>query len=237
MSAPLPANEEARLAALREYRILDTAEEQTYDDITALAASICRVPMATISLVDSERQWFKSKIGMKSRETSRDIAFCAHTILHAEPMIIRDALRDSRFSQSRLVRGIPHIRFYAGFPLTNPDGFHLGALCAIDRRPRRLNPAQQQAMRILSRHVIALMELRRVSARLAESLESIKTLHGMLPICAWCKRIRDDQGYWNQVETFIRTHTDANFTHGICPDCMDKFVTTDKIGKRRNKPG
>ena len=223
MKAPIPGNETQRLAALREYQILDTTTEQTYDDITALAAYLCKVPIAMISLVDESRQWFKSKLGLNERETPRDVAFCAHAILQSEPLIVRDALKDSRFADSALVTRAPYIRFYAGFPLASPEGFALGTLCAIDRKPRQLSAEQKQAMQSLSRQVMALLELRRVSTRLAEVLENVKTLHGLLPICAWCKRIRDDQGYWSQVEAYVHAHTEADFTHGICPDCFEKL--------------
>jgi GAF domain-containing protein len=222
MKARIPDNEAQRLEALREYRILDTAAEQAYDDITKLAAYLCRVPITMISLVDESRQWFKSKLGVKQRETPRDIAFCAHAILQAEPMIVRDALKDTRFADSSLVTRTPHIRFYAGFPLTSPEGFALGMLCAIDRKPRQLSSEQMTAMQALARQVMALLELRRVSARMAEALEKVKKLHELLPICAWCKRIRDDHGYWKQVEAYIHEHTGADFTHGICPECLEK---------------
>ena len=222
MKAPLPDNEARRLAALREYRILDTAAEQAYDDLTTLAAYLCDAPIAMISLVDESRQWFKSKLGLNEQETPRNVAFCAHAILQSEPLIVRDALKDVRFADSALVTRSPHIRFYAGFPLASLEGFALGTLCAIDRKPRRLSAQQQRAMQALARQVMALLELRRVSARMAEALEHVKTLHGLLPICAWCKRIRDNRGYWSQVEAYIHAHTGADFTHGICPDCLEK---------------
>ena len=222
MKAPIPDNEAARLAALREYRILDTEAEQTYDDITALAAYVCEAPIALISLVDESRQWFKSRVGITQQETPRDVAFCAHAILQSEPLIVRDALKDERFSDSALVTRAPHIRFYAGFPLTTPDGLAVGTLCAIDRKPRHLSAERKAAMQALARQVMALLELRRVSARMAEVLDKIRTLHGLLPICAWCKRIRDDQGYWQQVEAYVHEHTGADFTHGICPECLEK---------------
>lgn len=222
MIARVPSNEAERLEALREYHVLDTEAERAYDDITALAAYICAVPVAMVSLVDESRQWFKSKLGLNRQETPRDVAFCAHAILQSDPLIVRDALKDERFADSALVRRSPHIRFYAGFPLTTPEGFNLGTLCAIDRRPRQLSGPQKTAMAALSRQVMALLDMRRTSDHLAHALEKVKTLHGMLPICAWCKRIRDDQGYWSQVEAYVRAHTDAEFTHGICPECLEK---------------
>jgi GAF domain-containing protein len=222
MNAPLPENELRRLAALREYRILDSAAEAAYDDITRLAAYICRVPMATISLVDTSRQWFKSRVGLEAQETPREVAFCAHTILGTEPMVVPDASRDARFCDSALVLQEPRIRFYAGFPLVTSEGFSLGALCAIDRKPNQLDPEQQAAMRALSRQVMALLDLRRASSNLAEALESVKTLEGLLPLCAWCKKVRDDAGYWNKLEAYLSSRTDVQLTHGICPECLEK---------------
>lgn len=229
MKAPIPSNETQRLEALRQYAILDSAREQSFDDMAAMAAYICDVPMATISLVDSNRQWFKSTVGMSTQETSRDIAFCAHTILTSEPTIVRDALEDPRFRDSELVVQEPRIRFYAGFPLTTPAGLAVGALCAIDRKPNVLNDGQKNAMSALARQVIALLELRRVSAQLAESLGRVKTLEGLLPICAWCKRIRDEAGSWSTVERYVSARTDTSFTHGICPDCLKEVRV--KAGK------
>jgi GAF domain-containing protein len=223
VNAPLPTNEAERLAALKEYHILDSGAEQSYDDITALAAHICEAPIAMVSLVDETRQWFKSRVGVAQPQTSREVAFCAHTILQSKPFIVKDATKDRRFADSALVTGEPHVRFYAGIPLTNPEGLALGTLCVIDQQPRRLSAAQQKALQALSRQVMTLLELRRVSTRLAEALEQVKTLQGMLPICAWCKRIRDDKGYWDQVEAYIHKSTGADFTHSICPQCMEKM--------------
>jgi GAF domain-containing protein len=219
MKAPLPANETQRLDALKSYQILDTDAEQIFDDITTLASRICKVPVAMISLVDESRQWFKAKLGISQQQTPRDVAFCAHTILKDQPLFVSDALTDSRFADSVLVTGEPHIRFYAGFPLVTPEGCALGALCVIDRHPRRLTPEQREAMRILTRQVMALLEMRRISARLADALANVKTLEGLLPICAWCRRIRDDQGHWSSMETYLKTSTDSELTHSICPDC------------------
>jgi GAF domain-containing protein len=225
MKAPLPSNEAERLAALKAYHILDTGTEQSYDDIIALAAHICRVPIAMISLVDEVRQWFKSRLGVEQQQTPREVAFCAHAILKNGPFIVRDATKDRRFAGSALVTGKPHIRFYAGIPLINPEGLALGTLCVVDHQPRRLSAAQLKALQALSRQVMALLELRRVSTQLADALDRVKTLQGLLPICAWCKRIRDDEGYWDQVEAYFHKSTGAEFTHGICPQCSEKAQT------------
>ncbi len=222
MVVPLPSNEVERLAVLKEYHILDSGTEQSYDDIVGLAAHICKVPMAMISLVDEVRQWFKSRLGVDQQQTPREVAFCAHAILENEPFMVRDAAKDRRFADSGLVTGEPHIRFYAGIPLINPEGLALGTLCVVDRQPRRLSAEQLKALQALSRQVMALLELRRVSTHLADALHRVKTLHGLLPICAWCKRIRDDEGYWKQVEAYIHESTGADLTHGICPQCSEK---------------
>jgi GAF domain-containing protein len=222
MKAPMPTNEAERLAALKSYHILDTVAEQAYDDISALAAQICGVPIVIISLVDEFRAWFKSKIGLDVEQTPREIAFCAHAILQKEPFIVTDATKDERFADNPLVTGEAHIRFYAGFPLINPEGLALGTLCVLDRQPRQLSAEQEKAMQALQRHVMALLELRRVSSRLADALDNVKILQELLPICAWCKRVRDDQGYWNQVEAYFHKNAGVNFTHGVCPECLGR---------------
>jgi hypothetical protein len=139
--------------------------------------------------------------------------------------VVRDAKKDQRFANNALVTGEPHIRFYAGFPLVNPEGLALGTLCVIDRKPRQLSAEQEKAMQALVRQVMALLESRRVSVHLADALNHIKTLQGLLPICAWCKRIRDDEGYWDQVEAYLHKYTGVDFTHSICPECLEKAQT------------
>jgi GAF domain-containing protein len=137
--APIPSNDQARLRALYELLILDTPPEQRFDRIVAFAAQEFDMPMVLLTLVDSERQWFKAKVGMDVCETSRDSAFCAHAILTPETMEVRDALKDPRFVDNPLVVGEPHIRFYAGAPLEVKPGLRLGTLCLIDRVPRQLD--------------------------------------------------------------------------------------------------
>ena len=228
MKAALPSNEAQRLDALKEYHVLDTEAERIFDGITALAASICGVPIALVSLVDESRQWFKSKVGLHQNQTPRDVAFCAHAILQTEPLYVKDAMADSRFADSALVTGEPHIRFYAGVPLVNPEGHVLGTLCAIDRKPRQLSAQQQEAMQILARQVMSLLEFRRISARLADALARVRTLERLLLVCAWCGRIRGDEGHYCDLETYLRTRTDTEFSHGICPECRAKHFPERK---------
>ena len=165
--AQLPADEETRLQALDSFRILDSLPEQSYDDIVTLAAHICGVPVALISLIDSERQWFKAKVGLEVPQTPRELAFCAHAILNpAAIMEVPDATQDPRFAHNPLVTGEPGIRFYAGAPLVTPSGSALGTLCIIDKVPRRLTPAMATALQALARQVVRLLELRRALAEL-----------------------------------------------------------------------
>jgi PAS domain S-box-containing protein len=161
MSAPLPENEAARLEALHRYGVLDTVPEQDFDDLSRLAALVCNVPIATVTFVDENRQWFKSRLGMDEQETPRDIAFCAHTILRHEVLVIPDALEDERFRFNPLVTGEKKVRFYAGAPLITPEGHALGTICVIDRVPRQLSGDQIEALKALARLVVAQLELRR----------------------------------------------------------------------------
>lgn len=170
MVVPMPTNEAGRLAALQKYAILDSEPEQGFDDLTLLASYICRTPIALISLVDENRQWFKSKIGVSVSETSRDIAFCSTAILQTDVFVIPDTLQDERFRNHPMVLSEPNIRFYAGAPLINEDGYALGTLCVIDLKPREISPEQKEALKALSRLVLAQLEFRRNLVLLKEAL-------------------------------------------------------------------
>lgn len=158
--APCPVDEQERLAALQRYGILDTAAEADFDAITTLLSVICETPIALISLVDRDRQWFKSRVGLDAAETPRDLAFCAHAILKDDILMVPDTRLDARFADNPLVLDDPRIRFYAGAPLLTPDRRAIGTLCAIDTKPRTLSPSQMLALQTLSQHVVDLLELR-----------------------------------------------------------------------------
>ncbi len=167
-----PDDEIKRLADLHELDILDTIPEQAYDDLTRIATGICGTPIGLVSLIDGDRQWFKSRQGIDTEETPRDVAFCAHALLTPNDLfVVADAKADPRFADNPLVTGDPNVRFYAGAPLVSPGGNALGTLCVIDKEPRQLESFQYDALRGLSRQVVALMELRRTTKSLRHQLQ------------------------------------------------------------------
>jgi len=166
----LITDEAARVEALHKYAILDTEPEQTFDDLVLLASFICKTPIALISLVDEDRQWFKSKVGLSISETPREIAFCAMAMQQPDVFVVPDTLNDERFRNNPLVVSEPNVRFYAGAPLIDEEGHALGTICVIDRIPRELAPDQQVALKALSRLVLAQLEFRRNLMLLKEAL-------------------------------------------------------------------
>jgi adenylate cyclase len=169
MKAPIPADEDARIEELRQFHVLDTAAEREYDDLVFLASQICGTPIALISLVDSQRQYFKSRLGLEATETPRDVAFCAHAILQRNVMVVPDATADTRFADNPLVTADPNIRFYAGAPLVTPAGHAMGTLCVIDRKPHEMQDSQHAALEALGRQVVALLLLRRAKEEAEQS--------------------------------------------------------------------
>ena len=200
-------DETQRLAALTRYRILDTEPERSFDDLTLLASHICGTPIALISLIDRDRQWFKSRVGVSLTETSRSVAICAHAIQQSDIFIVPDTLESDTFRDNPYVSREPRIRFYAGAPLITPEGHALGTLCVMDRVPRTLTKEQLEALEALRRQAQAQLQLRlnlkelesalhsrdrseaeqqRLIKELNEALENVQKLSGLLPYCSAC---------------------------------------------------
>jgi anti-sigma regulatory factor (Ser/Thr protein kinase) len=200
-------DEQARLAALRRYRILDTEPERAFDDLALLASQSCGTPIALITLVDEDRQWFKSRVGISTPETARSVSICARAIEQRDLFVIPDTGADAKFREHPMVVGDPYIRFYAGAPLITPDGHALGTLCVIDRVPRTLTPEQIDALKALKRQTEAQLELRAnlleleralqardraeeaqvgLIEKLRSSLQNVSKLAGLIPYCSTC---------------------------------------------------
>lgn len=227
-SAPPPDNEQDRLSALEEYEILDTLPEAAYDDITRIAAQICGTPIALVSLVDRDRQWFKARVGLEARETPRDVAFCAHAILRPDELfVVEDAARDPRFADNPLVTGEPGVRFYAGAPLVTAEGYALGTLCVIDREPRTLSPLQRASLEALARQVVAQLDLRRAVVRLERDAEVLERRNRQVErsrdeLASLCRLLEDQAAVMerdlNRAEIIQRSLLphDVPRLHGAC---------------------
>jgi PAS domain S-box-containing protein len=236
MNAPLPSDEVERLAVLRSLNVLDMPPEEAFDELTNLAATICQTPVALISLVDESRQWFKSRVGWDQTEAPRDGSFCSHAILGPDLFVVADTRSDSRFVDNPLVAGDPGIRFYAGAPLVMPDGHTLGTLCVMDYRPRELSAAQNQALRTLSRQVVALLRLRQNLTELTaaghaqrEERNRLLALLDQLPVmvyglnaegrfCLWNRECERVLGYrkeevlgWTRLDLYQRMYPDLAY--------------------------
>jgi hypothetical protein len=173
---PVPANEAERLEVLKSYEILDTGPEEAFDGLTRLASYICETPISLVSLIDSQRQWFKSKLGLEVPETPREISFCQYAIMQNDIFEVEDAQSSDLFRNNPLVTGEPNIRFYAGAPLINSEGYNLGSLCIIDTVPKHLTDQQRDALQTLAREVVSHLELRRARLALQHEKEKLEAL-------------------------------------------------------------
>jgi signal transduction histidine kinase len=201
--ARIPIEENERLSELYRYEILDTPREDDFDKITLLASRICRTPMSVISFVDRNRQWAKSLVGLKKLPADRNASFCSHAILNARLFEVRNALRDKRFADNPLVKQKPKIRFYAGMPLVTSNGFKLGALCVIDTIPRRLSEVQRLALKVLSRQIVHLMELRIRNKQITHTAEMQQRIISIMS--------HDIRTPLSSIKTFLDLNNDERF--------------------------
>ncbi len=223
MSYPAPENEAKRLEALRRYAAFDSGPDQAFEDIAAVAAHVVGAPIALVTLVGETRERYKASIGFKGNGVPREESFCTHTILGKDVMVVEDATADPRFARNPHVTGAGGVRFYAGAPIIDDGGNGLGSVCVVDTRPGKLAANQQSALMALARTAMRLLEQRLLAHQLAEALNEVKTVQGLLCICSSCKNIRTDEGYWSRVEEYFSTHTDALFSHGLCPACFERL--------------
>lgn len=229
--ALLPPDEPARLRALASYNLLDTLPEEVYDDITRLASEICRTPISLISLVDEDRQWFKSKQRVTADETSRALSFCAHAILDPNAtFIVPDARIDDRFFDNPLTTGYPNAVFYAGVPLVNPEGYPLGSLCVIDSRPRTLTDSQLLSLQALAKLVSTHFELRKTIIELKDTKSKLEVVDRMIIVLKRRLLFRA----WPMVRS-IQSSVERLLNTNPRPDQIDSLTSLQQIGQSLEK--
>jgi GAF domain-containing protein len=201
-----------------------------FDDVLLLALEICDVDVAVISLIEGDRCWFRSRTGSIDATHAQRISKLDWCPPGTDLLVVSNAFEDARFAQHPLVKGEPSIHFYAAVPLETMEGYACGMLSVVDPSPHLLSDRRQAALKALARHVSSQLELRRQFAErdrlledLNEALRKIQILAGLLPICSSCKKIRDDKGYWDDVDHYIQSHSEATFTHGVCPKCLQQL--------------
>lgn len=233
-------DEDGRLAALRRYDVLDTSAEAPFDMLTGLVRTVLGVPIAAVSLIDAERQWFKSIAGLSACETSRDISFCSYTIKQRQPLIVPDALLDPRFSANPLVTGDPFIRSYIGIPLETPDGYNLGALCAIDHKPRNFSKSEVGIMTTFAKLVLNELELRQIAT--SDALTGAMTRRAWIDAAqtevARCRRyggdatiILFDVDHFKQVNDAHGHPAGDAVLRGLAHRCIDTLREGDMLGR------
>lgn len=242
--APLPENEEQRLNKLYELDVMDTLEEQAYDDITHLAAQICDVPIALISLIDRDRQFLKSHYGLEANEISRELGFCPHAILTGDVMVVEDAAKDERFHDNPLVTGGPEVRFYAGAPLIMEGDLKVGTLCVVSNQPRTITPDQTRTLEVLARQVVSQLELRQSEANLKSSVSQLRatleaTADGILvvdrkgDIKTYNKRFLE---LWNLPDEVVTSNDGPRAVEFVLSQLADPQVFIERIEQLYSEP-
>ena len=220
-------DEPARVAALRSYELLDTKSELAFDELVAMAAEVCDTPVAVVSLIDERRQWSKAAHGCPRGEVARELSFCTHAIESDEALIVTDATADPRFRDNPQVTAADGIRFYAGHPLVDSDGYALGTLCLIDNRTRTFDEVARRTLQRLADQVVHLMELRRSNRQLARCLKRVEEIATLVPMCGHCHAVRNDADEWQRIERYFHDLNGTKFTHGICPACLVRHYPED----------
>ncbi|MDZ7686103.1 MAG: GAF domain-containing protein [Gammaproteobacteria bacterium] len=209
-------HEERRLRVLEIYDRLDTTSDESLDNLTRLAAHVCGTEIALVTLVDHERQHFKSRYGIDGAGTPREHSFCQFALAGSDPLVVEDAQEDERFADNPLVIGDPYIRFYAGAPLRIEGDYALGTLCVIDSSPGTLSPFKLEALEILRDCVVTQLKFQKARRDMAQ-------LQEVMPFCAWCNRIRvtkeNGEQQWRQPAEFVQEREPVS--HGICPSCAE----------------
>lgn len=214
MPSSKTSREAQRVLALRRYHVLDSGDERSFDDILALASFICGKPVAYVSFADQDPDWARAEGDPEHAKAPRDVAFCVQTARGRQLLVVEDARAEASPDDNPAPPSAARVQVYAAG--------RGGSVAAARPASSELTAEQSAALRVLARQVLALLDLRLASADLARAIESVRTLEELLPICAYCKKVRDDRGYWNAVEQYVAARTDAQFSHGICPACAAK---------------
>ena len=222
-----PLLDPERLRALRATGLLEDEPSEALERLTRLASRIIDAPVSLVSMVDEDRQVFAAEVGLEEPWASRGetplaYSFCQHVVRNRDALVVGDATEDDRVRDNPSIEELG-VRSYAGMPMTTADGHVLGSFCVIDDRPREWSEGELEILRDLASAAVTEIELRRTADALERALSKIRTLEGLIPLCAWCRKVRDDAGYWQELERYVREKAGVEITHGICPSCAEEM--------------
>lgn len=225
--APSTLTDPERLEALRATGLLNPDPKPTLQRLTRLASRFIGAPVSLVSLVDKDRQVFAASIGLEepwnSRgETPLSHSFCQHVVTSGEALVVTDARRDPRVKQNLAIDDIG-VEAYAGVPLETTEGHRLGSFCVIDGQPRVWTDEELEVLYDLAQAAMSEIELRATAIALDDALASVRTLKGLIPVCSWCSKVRDDEGFWNGLVEYMARHAGVQVSHGICPSCESRL--------------